>query len=84
MTTKLTLSVEKEIIELSKEYAKKSGRSLSDLIENYLKTLVVSTQHQPEKLGPITKKLSGIIKVSHNKDIDYKKEFENMVFEKYS
>jgi hypothetical protein len=64
MTIKLTLSVEKEIIELSKEYAKKSGRSLSDLIENYLKTLVVSSRHQDEKLGPITTKLSGIIKGS--------------------
>lgn len=81
MITKLTLSVEKEIIELSKNYAKKSGRSLSDLIENYLKSLV-KPEVKIEHFGPITSKLSGIIKT--DSDINYKKEFENLIFEKYS
>ena len=40
MTTKLTLTVEKDIIESAKVYAKQNGRSLSALIENYLKALV--------------------------------------------
>lgn len=81
MTTKLTLSVKKEVIELSKEYAKKSGRSLSSLIEAYLNTLV-NASDKKEQLGPITAKLSGIIK--ENSTLDYKKEFENIIFEKYS
>jgi hypothetical protein len=34
------------------------------------------------RLGPITTKLAGIIKIDN--DIDYKKEYGNMVFEKYS
>jgi len=40
MATKLTLTVEKQVIESAKVYAKQNGRSLSALIENYLKALV--------------------------------------------
>ena len=36
MTTKLTLTVEKSIIERAKSYARNTGRSLSELIESYL------------------------------------------------
>ncbi|WP_335966975.1 DUF6364 family protein [Galbibacter sp. PAP.153] len=39
MNTKLTLTIEKEIIERAKNYAKEKNRSLSDIIENYLKML---------------------------------------------
>ncbi len=36
MVTKLTLTVEKEVIERAKVYAKETGRSLSEMIETYL------------------------------------------------
>jgi len=36
MSTKLTLTIDKSIIERAKFYAKNTGRSLSELIENYL------------------------------------------------
>ena len=39
MNTKLTLTVEKSIIERAKLYAKNTGRSLSEIIENYLATI---------------------------------------------
>ena len=37
MSTKLTLTIQGEIIERAKNYAKEQNRSLSDIIENYLK-----------------------------------------------
>ncbi|WKN42377.1 DUF6364 family protein [Tunicatimonas pelagia] len=37
MNTKLTLTIEKEIIEIAKKYAKEKGQSLSEMVENYLK-----------------------------------------------
>ena len=40
MNTKLTLTIEQAIIEKAKFYAKEKGRSLSDIIENYLKVLI--------------------------------------------
>ncbi len=81
MTTKLTLTVEKNIIELAKVYANKKGRSLSDLIEAYLKTLVQKDKNQDE-LSPTVKRLLGSVKAP--KDFDYKKELENALSKKYS
>jgi len=40
MSTKLTLSVDKKVIDKAKEYARSNGRSLSNIIEEYLKSLV--------------------------------------------
>ena len=42
MTTKLTLTIEKSIIEKAKDYARKTERSLSDLIEIYLDSITKS------------------------------------------
>jgi hypothetical protein len=81
MTTKLTLTVEKDIIALAKVYANKKGRSLSDLIENYLKTLV-QRGDSPNNLSPNVKKLLGSVKVT--KEFNYKKELESALSEKYS
>ncbi len=39
MNTKLTLSIESQLIQEAKQVAKKHGKSLSHLIEQYLKSL---------------------------------------------
>ena len=71
MNTKLTLIIEKEIIEVAKKYAKEKGQSLSGLIENYLKFITTDRrQITPEKLSPKVQKLRGIIKTGDK--IDYK------------
>jgi predicted CopG family antitoxin len=44
MNTKLTLTIEQSVIEKAKKYAKEKERSLSDLIENYLKSLTNSEE----------------------------------------
>jgi hypothetical protein len=46
MATKLTLNVDENIIEKAKVYASETGRSLSGLVENYLKNLV--EEHHPD------------------------------------
>lgn len=81
MTTKLTLTVEKDIIELAKSYASKKGRSLSDLIENYLRTLVQKDSDKND-ISPNVKKLLGSVKAP--KSFDYKKELESALNKKYS
>lgn len=73
MTTKLTLTVEKDIIEKAKSYARSTGRSLSDLIESYLESLI-NDKAQEQKLSPRLKKLVGSVKLP--KDFDEKKELE--------
>lgn len=82
MNTKLTLTIEKEIIEKAKAYAKEKNRSLSDIIENYLKTLTAKEDKTRSKpLSPIVKSLKGSFKT--NKTMDYKKELRNRLEEKY-
>ena len=41
MKTKLTLTIEKSVIEKAKEFAGNSGKSLSDLVERYLEKEIV-------------------------------------------
>ncbi|WP_160131089.1 DUF6364 family protein [Kordia antarctica] len=82
MNTKLTLTIEKEIIERAKNYAKGKNRSLSDIIENYLKMLTKEERKQKsKKLNPIVESLKGSFTMP--KDMDYKKELENRLEKKY-
>jgi len=79
MQTKLTLTIEQSIIELAKKYAKEQGRSLSDLIENYLK-VVLDDDESNIKISPAIKNLQGSISLPE--DFDYKKELAKAIAEK--
>jgi hypothetical protein len=59
MTTKLTLTVEKSIIERAKSYAKNTGRSLSELIGNYLETITQESSDDFQKT--LTKKKNCVL-----------------------
>ncbi len=59
MTTKLTLTVEKSVIERAKSYAKNTGRSLSEIIENYLTTITKESSNN--ELSPTLKKIVGVV-----------------------
>jgi formiminotetrahydrofolate cyclodeaminase len=67
MTTKLTLTLEKGIIERAKSYAKNTGRSLSELIESYLDSITQDTVNEP---SPKLKKIVGSVKLPKNFDED--------------
>lgn len=71
MATKLTLTVEERIIEKAKKYAKQTGRSLSELVENYLGTLVEENQDL-QQVSPKLRKIIGSVKLPD--DFDEKKE----------
>lgn len=82
MNTKLTLTIERDIIERAKNYAKDKNRSLSDIIENYLKILTdKEKQDKNQKLNPVVESLKGSFKMPKN--MDYKKELRNRLEEKY-
>ena len=66
MTTKLTLTVEKAVIEQAKSYAKNTGRSLSEIIENYLTT--ITTDKVENNLSPKLKKLVGAVNLPEDFD----------------
>ena len=81
MQTKLTLTIEQSIIEQAKLYAKDKGRSLSELIENYLKVVLDDSQ-QDVNLSPSIKKLKGAVQLPKN--FDYKKELTEILSAKYN
>lgn len=83
MSTKLTLTIEKSVIEEAKKYAKSQGRSLSKLIEEYLKSVSREDQKVDElRLSPITKSLYGSAKLDYE-DIDYKKILKDEILKKH-
>jgi len=82
MNTKLTLTIERDIIERAKNYARDKNRSLSDIIENYLKIITdKEKQDKDQKLNPVVESLKGSFKMPKNSD--YKKELRNRLEEKY-
>ena len=71
MNTKLTLSIEEQVIEKAKEYAKKQGRSLSNIVEEYLKAISKSRVSKKEsEFDPLVDELCGSIKIPNNKSYD--------------
>ena len=79
MTTKLTLTVDKSIIERAKSYAKNTGRSLSELIENYLETITKDNGNQ--EMSPKLKKIVGAVNLPKN--FDEEKELRSYLEKKH-
>ncbi len=81
MNTKLTLTIEQSVIEKAKKYANNKGRSLSSIIENYLKIITKEEVISDIKLTPIVKSMRGSFKAPKN--LNYKKEISKRLSEKY-
>ncbi len=80
MNTKLTLNLDKGIIEEAKSYAKENNVSLSKLIENYLNSLTKTSIEKDVKISPLVESLTGIISL----DFDERKSYRDYLSEKYS
>ena len=82
METKLTLTLNDNVIERAKNYAKSQKISLSKMIENYLDSV---TKPKEEKhmisITPLVESLSGVIVPPEN--LDFKKEYRDYLEEKY-
>lgn len=73
MKTKLTLTIDKVVIERAKYFARNSGRSLSAIVENYLDSITQDTVEEP-----VSPKLKNIIgSVGLPDDFDESKELLN-------
>lgn len=79
MNTKLTLNIDKEIINEAKTYAKNHRVSLSKLIENYLNSLTKQTRPK-STVSPLVESLTGIIP----NDYDEKDDYRNYIDQKYA
>jgi len=80
MDKKLTLSLNDNIIETAKKYAKSNNTSLSKLIESYLTTLTKRDKKDMD-ITPLVKSLSGVISIDD--DLDIKDDYAQYLMEKY-
>lgn len=67
MDTKLTLSLDKDVIRQAKKYAQKRNISLSKLIEAYLNKVSATEREVPE-ISPLVKSLSGVVSLAKGED----------------
>jgi hypothetical protein len=81
MNTKLTLTINKLVIESAKHYARGKGVSLSHLVENYLKALSLEKEQRSTELTPIVKLLKGSFEAESN--FDYKSELAKILERKF-
>ncbi|MEX2568809.1 MAG: DUF6364 family protein [Cyclobacteriaceae bacterium] len=84
MDTKLTLKLDKDVIHSAKAYAASQKRSLSGIIEAYLRTLIDSDNSQPDndiEISPFVKSLRTGVKVPD--DFNYKEAYGDHLAEKY-
>lgn len=85
MDTKLTLKLDKVVVEGAKVYASSHKKSLSRLIESYLKSLLNNENHSTEEdfeITPFVKSLKSGVKIP--KDFDDKKGYGDYLSEKYN
>ena len=80
MNTKLTLSLDRDIIEQAKEFARSQHKSLSKLIEGYLRSAACSDDAS-KQVTPLVAKLSGVIDA--RKLGDHKSDYGDYLADKY-
>lgn len=70
MNKKLTLSLNREVIEQAKKYAKRNGTSLSKMIESYFQSITNSQQEETAiKITPLVESLCGVGKLPEGFDL---------------
>jgi len=81
METKLTLRLNKRVIDRAKDYAHLHNVSLSKFVESYLDSVTEDKSVVSDDITPLVKSLSGVINL--NPDHDYKKDYAKFLTEKY-
>ena len=76
MSTKATIEVDLSLFEQLKKYAKSKGRTITEVVEKQLKSLLGTEV----KDKPVSSKLRGIVNLPEN--FDYKEELKNRSLEK--
>ena len=81
--SKLTLSINQMVIDEAKEYAKSNGKSLSSIVEEYLKSLTKIEKSKKKKTSmELVRELKGSIKLPED-FTSYKEILQDALVEKY-
>ena len=77
MQTKLTLRLEKSLVDLAKDYAANHGKSVSKMVSDYFRLLQESQNQSNEEITPITRSLKGALDKTKIDKNDYLKHLED-------
>ena len=80
-TQKLTLSLDPEAIAAGREYARRTGTSLSKLFEGYLRRIAAAQQPEAPRKPSIVDEISGVIDLPE--DFDERAAYRAHLAEKY-
>jgi hypothetical protein len=69
MTTKLTLSVDRQVIQKAKRYARRHNKSLSQLVTNYLKHVTADDREMSE-IDPVVQEVADEIPIAQVPQLD--------------
>lgn len=84
MDAKLTLKFDKQVVENAKKYAVKNNKSLSRIIESYLKLLTSKENNNDVEEIVITDFVKSLsIKTDLPADYNYKEDYGDYISEKY-
>ena len=84
MDAKLTLKFDKQVVENAKQYAVKNNKSLSRIIESYLKLLTSKEKNNDVEEIVITDFVKSLsIKTDLPADYNYKEDYGDYISEKY-
>jgi streptomycin 6-kinase len=77
MQTKLTLRLEDRLIRRAKSYAKRSGKSVSELVADLFSRLSSPEPAPPRDLTPVVKRLAGALAGRSLDKADYRRHLED-------
>jgi hypothetical protein len=75
----ITINIDTSVLEHAEQYAKQTGRSLSDMAEEYLRN-ITNTETEIQ-LSPKLQSLVGVVHLPQ--DFDEKKELDNYYLKKH-
>ena len=76
MNTKLTLRLDDVLINRAKEYARREGKSLSQIVTDYFRTVQQPPENTKNRHGPLTMQLHGCLKGTKLTEKDYRQHLE--------
>ncbi len=81
MDTKLTLKLNKQIIEKAKKYASKKQMSLSRIVESYLQSLTSEKNEKDIEISPFVKSIATGVNIPS--DVERKDEYAEHLIQKH-
>jgi hypothetical protein len=80
MQTKLTLRLDGDLIRRAKSSAKRRGKSVSQLVADYLASLEETPREPRLEITPIVRSLKGALRGAHLHLEDYRRHLEDKYF----